>query len=132
MLFGIAKYIYSRLPYAKYTDTRAESGTVETPRTSETSETGEASTESTSKIKIGEEVELDGVIEPTTSRCTPDPNSPRLPSKTRTGYYTVAPNTANIISYNERSGATVLQDANGNIVTVATAGNPFIFHSKTR
>lgn len=132
MLFGIAKYIYSRLPYAKYTDTRAEGGVAETPRNGETSETGETSTESTRKIKIGEEVELDGVVELTTPRCDATPNSPRLPAKTSSRYYTVAPNTANILSYNERSGATVLQDANGNIVTVATAGNPFLFHSKTR
>ena len=134
MLFGIAKYIYSRLPYAKYTDTRTEGGVTETPRNGETGETSETSTESKSTLKIGEEVKLDGVVElePSTARCVPNPNSPRLPTKTSTRHYTVAPNTTSIIGYNERTGATVVQDSNGNLITVTTAGNPFLNHGKAR
>ena len=134
MLFGVAKYIYNKLPYAKHFDTRTEGGVTETPRNGETGESTETSTESKSTLKIGEEVQLDGVVElePSTARCGADPNSPRLPTKTSTRHYTVAPNTTSIIGYNERTGATVVQDSNGNLITVTTAGNPFLNHGKAR
>ena len=127
MFYGFLNYLYNRLPYARYDNTREEKGTFRTSGTCATSESSEASTEtSIDKISISkEECDIRGDVETITtySSTTSHPNSPRgqhitntTPSGVRTG---------DILSYNERTGECVVSDCHGNIITIYTSGNPF-------
>ena len=129
MFYGFTKFIYDRLPYFRYADTDhtgTEAGATEETRIGASGESGEAGGEgesATPRIEIGEECELKGV-ESVDTYSSPTPTSPRIGTYLTTSSGTSS-RSGSILSYNERTGSCVVQDSHGNIITIATAGNPF-------
>lgn len=130
MFYGFTSFIWNRLPYFRYADTdnsRAKAGATEETGIGESGQGGEAGGEERgggcAKIKIGEECDLKGV-ESVDTYSSPTPTSPRTGTYLTTSSATSS-RSGSILSYNERTGSCVVQDSHGNIIVVATAGNPF-------
>jgi len=145
MFYGFSKFIYNKLPYFRYYDNAnndncgAEGRTPEEIGTCESSQSSEAGGETTHRIEItSEEVSLDGVEQiDTYSAPAPSPTSTNAPNSPRAcGSSHITVTTANstrsgqILSYNERSGECVVQDAHGNLITLNTCGNPWKNHTR--
>lgn len=137
---NFTKYLWDKLPYFRYhahdDNTRTEARTIEASGTGESSEGCEAGGEggdggeTPPRIKItSEEVRLDGVESVTTYTSPSDPNSPRT-APAPAPHIAVASNayyrTGELLSYNERTGSCTVIDSHGNLVTINTAGNPFL------